>query len=133
MNDRGWISRIGIVGTSVTTLCCLGAGWMVSIASALGAGFLLHDETLRPLLIATLLIAVVGHVLNWRRHRNSWVLAMAVTSAVLLYVSIFGGGPGALAWPAFLLLIGASVLEYLIARRSSRDDQSINDSEGIPC
>jgi hypothetical protein len=45
----------GLLGTIFVAACCLGLTWLVSLASALGAGFLIRDSILMPLLIIVFL------------------------------------------------------------------------------
>src|SRR5260370_16440716 len=50
-----------------TTLCCLGFPALVGLLSALGAGFLLNDRYLEPLLAGTLLLTLLIAGLHLRR------------------------------------------------------------------
>jgi hypothetical protein len=50
---RGGGSPLAALAALFTTLCCLGFPALVGLLSALGAGFLLNDRYLEPLLAAT--------------------------------------------------------------------------------
>ena len=54
------LDKIGVGGSLFAALCCLGFPALVSILSAIGLGFLIDDDILRPLLIVFLMVAVVG-------------------------------------------------------------------------
>ena len=54
MNARDHIDKIGILGATFAALCCLGISAVLSIVSAIGLGFLIHDAVLLPLLIISL-------------------------------------------------------------------------------
>jgi hypothetical protein len=51
---RGGGSALAALAALFTTLCCLGVAALVGFLSALGAGFLLTDRYLEPLLEGTL-------------------------------------------------------------------------------
>src|SRR6266702_4214476 len=57
---RGSGSALAALAALVTTLCCLGFPALVGFLSALGAGFLLSDRYLEPLLAGTLLLSLVA-------------------------------------------------------------------------
>src|SRR6266571_6241217 len=50
---RGGGSGLAALAALLTTLCCLGFPTLVGLISALGAGFLLRDSYLEPLLAGT--------------------------------------------------------------------------------
>jgi hypothetical protein len=76
---------VGSVAAGFTTLCCLGLASVVSLTSAIGATFLQQDSTLRPLLVVTLGITVVGSALTFWRHRNPIPLLMTVVAGGWIY------------------------------------------------
>jgi mercuric ion transport protein len=61
----------------------------VSILSAIGLGFLINDDILRPTMIVFLLLAIVGLALGMRHHGSPWALIVGFLSAVTLYVFIY--------------------------------------------
>src|SRR6266566_722469 len=67
---RGGGSPLAALAALFTTLCCLGFPALVGLLSALGAGFLLTDRYLEPLLAATLLLTLVIAGLHLRRHHQ---------------------------------------------------------------
>jgi uncharacterized RDD family membrane protein YckC len=45
------LDKIGVGGSLFAALCCLGFPALVSILSAIGLGFLINDDILRPMMI----------------------------------------------------------------------------------
>jgi MerC mercury resistance protein len=45
------LDKIGVGGSLFAALCCLGFPAVVAILSAIGLGFLINDDILRPLMI----------------------------------------------------------------------------------
>jgi mercuric ion transport protein len=82
------LDKIGVGGSLFAALCCLGFPALVSILSAIGLGFLINDDILRPLLIVFLLFAVFGLALGMRHHGSPWALIVGTLSAVTAYVFI---------------------------------------------
>jgi mercuric ion transport protein len=80
------LDKIGVGGSLFAALCCLGFPALVSILSAIGLGFLINDDILRPLLIVFLLVAVFGLALGMRHHGSPWALIVGTLSAVTAYV-----------------------------------------------
>src|SRR5260370_29887518 len=68
---RGSGSAFAALAAFVTTLCCVGFPALVGFLSALGAGFLLNDRYLEPLLAATLLLTLLIVVLHRCRHHQT--------------------------------------------------------------
>jgi len=122
----------------VTTLCCLGFPALVGFLSALGAGFLLSDRYLEPLLAGTLLLSLVITVLHLRQHRQPGPLILSFVAAGTVFFAIYGIGllPHAsggdhmadgmaatptwspfLAYGAILVLLSAQVWDLRLYRR----------------
>jgi mercuric ion transport protein len=102
------LDKIGVGGSLFAALCCLGFPALVSILSAIGLGFLINDDILRPLLIVFLLVAVFGLALGMCHHGSPWALIVGTLSAVTAYVFIYvtfneviaGFGVAGLEWQA---------------------------------
>ena len=82
------LDKIGVGGSLFAALCCLGFPALVAILSAIGLGFLINDDILRPLMIVFLLVAILGLALGMRHHGSPWALIVGILSAVALYVFI---------------------------------------------
>src|SRR5438876_4683518 len=91
--DPRWepaVAPVGLIATGFTTLCCLGIAAALSFASSIGATFLTRDSSLRPILIATLAVTVVGSSLTfWRYCQTVVPLALTVAASVWIYLAVF--------------------------------------------
>ncbi len=75
-----------------TTFCCLGFPALVGFLSALGAGFLLNDRYLEPLLAASLLLTVLMAGLHLRRHHQPEAFLLSLVAAGSAFFAIYGVG-----------------------------------------
>jgi hypothetical protein len=122
----------------LTTLCCLGFPALIGFLAALGAGFLVNDSYLEPLLAAALLLTLVIAGLHLRRHHRPGPLMLSLVAAGSTFFAIYGIGllPHAtsgdhmadgmaplpiwspyLAYGAILVLLGAQVWDLWLVRR----------------
>jgi mercuric ion transport protein len=123
---RGGGSALAALAALFTTLCCLGSPALIGLLSALGAGFLLRDRYLEPLLAAT------------RQHHRPGPFILSFVAAGTVFFAIYGIGllPHAaggdsmadgmtalpswspyLAYGAILALLGAQVWDLWLYRR----------------
>ena len=135
---RGGGSGLAALAALLTTLCCLGFPALVGLLSALGAGFLLRDSYLEPLLAGTLLLTVLIAGLHLRRHHQPGSFLLSSVSAGSAFFAIYGIGwlPHAaggdhmadgmaatptwslfLAYGAILVLLGAQFWDLWLYRR----------------
>ena len=135
---RGGGSPLVALAALFTTLCCLGFPALVGLLSALGAGFLLNDRYLEPLLAGTLLLTLLIAGLHLRRHRQPGPFLLSSVSAGSVFFAIYGIGllpyatggdhmaDGMAATPtwslflangAILVLLGAQVWDLWLYRR----------------
>ena len=138
---RGGGSPLAALAALFTTLCCLGFPALVGLLSALGAGFLLTDRYLEPLLAGTLLLALLVAGLHLRRHHQPGPFILSLVAAGSVFFAIYGIGllPHALgsdhmadgmaatpiwslflAYGAILVLLGAQVWDLRLFRRCVR-------------
>src|SRR5215470_18201870 len=87
---RGGGSPLAALAALFTTLCCLGFPALVGFLSALGAGFLLTDRYLEPLLAATLLFTLVIAGLHLRRHHQPGPFLLSSVAAGGVFFAIYG-------------------------------------------
>ncbi|HZS78387.1 MAG TPA: MerC domain-containing protein [Ktedonobacteraceae bacterium] len=87
---RGGGSPLAALAAFLTTLCCLGFPALVGFLSALGAGFLLNDRYLEPLLAGTLLLTLLIAGLHLRRHHQPGPLLLTVVAAGTVFFAIYG-------------------------------------------
>ena len=115
-----WLSKVlimktlyaekwGPLGAILAAACCLGLTWLVSLVTALGAGFLIRDSILMPLLLLFLGVSIWGLWRSYRRH--SWVVPLTIGSsgAALLLVGMFMARP--LSYVGIALLVAAPLLD----------------------
>jgi hypothetical protein len=135
---RGGGSGLAALAALLTTLCCLGFPALVGLLSVLGAGFLLSDRYLEPLLAGTLLLTLLIAGLHLRRHHQPGPFLLSLVAAGSVFFAIYGIGllPHAaggdsmadgmtalptwspfLAYGAILVLLGAQVWDLWLYRR----------------
>ena len=142
---RGGASGLAALAALFTTLCCLGFPALVGLLSALGAGFLLSDRYLEPLLAGTLLLTLLIAGLHLRRHHQPGPFILSLVAAGSVFFAIYGvgllphaaggdhmgdhvadamAGPPAwspfLAYGAILVLLGAQVWDLWLFRQCVR-------------
>ena len=89
---RGGGSGLAALAALLTTLCCLGFPALVGVLAALGAGVLLSDRYLAPLLAGTLLLTLLIAGLHWRRHQRVGPFALSLVAAASVFFAIYGVG-----------------------------------------
>jgi uncharacterized membrane protein (UPF0136 family) len=114
-----WFPRAGAVAAAFTTLCCLGFTAALSLASAVGATFLTRDATLKPLLVATIILTMVGSALTYRRHRNPLPLVLTALAGAWVFLFIFtiGGTPRPVVWAGLAVFLGVQIWDLILIRR----------------
>jgi len=138
---RGGGSGLAALAALFTTLCCLGFPALVGLLSALGAGFLLRDRYLAPLLAATLVLTLLIAGLHLRRHHQPGPFLLSLVAAGSVFFAIYGttvlphasGGDHMadgmattptwslfLAYGAILVLLGAQVWDLWLFRQCVR-------------
>jgi mercuric ion transport protein len=116
MTAKDHIDKVGIFGATFAALCCLGIPGVLSVVSAIGLGFLVHDAVLLPLLILSLLVALWGLYSGWKRHGKPAALILGGAAAVVLFVSSFVHQSRPVALASIAALIGASIVNLVSAR-----------------
>jgi len=81
--------KVGIVGAAFAALCCLGIPAVLGIVTSIGAGFLIHDAILLPLLVLSLLVTLWGLSSGWRRHHKPTAILVGVVGGIGLFVFSF--------------------------------------------
>src|SRR5229473_94105 len=138
---RGGGSPLAALAAFLTTLCCLGFPALVGFLSALGAGFLLNDRYLEPLLAGTLLLTLLIVGLHLRRHQQPGPFILSLVAAGSVFFALYGVGllshaaggdhmadgmaapptwSPYLAYGAILVLLGAQVWDLWLYRRCAR-------------
>ncbi len=89
---RGGGSPLAALAALFTTLCCVGFPALVGLLFALGAGFLLNDRYLEPLLAGTLLLTLLIAGLHLRRHYQPGPFLFSLVAAGSVFFAIYGIG-----------------------------------------
>lgn len=110
--EKFHLEKIGVVGSLVATLCCLGLAPLIAVLSAVGAGFLIHDAVLLPLLIVFLIVGAVGLFVSYRRHGSREALFVHGVSAVVILVFTFVVYVQPLVWLGIAGLLLAPFLDW---------------------
>jgi mercuric ion transport protein len=114
-----FLQSVGFLGSLFTAACCLGVSFLISGLTAIGAGFLIRDRYLLPILAVFLLVSIAGTALSRRRHGRKMPLVISVTGAIVSFGGILLCS--AVAYAGIALLLLAAVLDLLAARpRSSK-------------
>ena len=69
---------------------------------------------------ALVVIAVLGHVVSYRRHGNRWLVAAAVVSGCAVFVGLYWARSELLIYAGFAGLIGAAVPELWMRFKHAR-------------
>ena len=112
------LKKVGLAGSILSLLCCLGLGPLIALLSAIGAGFLVNDAVLAPLLVVFLVIGGVGLGVTYRRHRRIGPLLVHILSAATVFVFTFVSFFGPFVWVGIAGLIGASIWDLVLCRHT---------------
>jgi mercuric ion transport protein len=114
------LDKLGVTGSLIAALCCLGVPAVIGVASALGLGFLINDATLLPILIISLVVLLWGLWLGLKRHRNPLALVVGVASSVISIFFLFVRFSRPLAYLGIAGLVVSSVLNIYLRQRQLR-------------
>jgi mercuric ion transport protein len=117
MSAGDHVDKLGILGAAFAALCCLGISAVLSVVTAIGLGFLIHDAVLLPLLIISLLVMLWGLFSGWKRHRQPAVLIVGVIAALSLLVFSFVYQSRLLAFISIAALVAASGMNVILLRK----------------
>lgn len=82
-------SVLGFFGSAFTALCCIGFSVLIGALGAVGAGFLVNDKYLIPVLILSLSLSLFGLVGAYKRRHNYWSMGIGTLGAIATLVSVF--------------------------------------------
>ena len=111
------LEKVGLLGSLFALMCCLGFGPLIALVSAIGAGFLINDKILGPLLVLMLLMGAIGLIITKRLHRKIGPLALHIISALTVYVFTFQHFYKPLIWVGIMELVGASLWDFWLGKR----------------
>ncbi len=110
-----YADKIGVAGSLLTGLCCLGVPAVLSILSAVGLGFIINDAILVPALVVFLAVTLYGLWSGFRRHGRRAPLMAGVISAVGLLTSLWFSS--VVAAVSLAGLVAATFLNVWFARK----------------
>ncbi len=83
------LDKVGVVGSIIAALCCLGVSAVLTVFSAIGLAFLIKDSILLPVLAFFLLITLFGLYKGFRSHRKNTALIVGILSSVVTFLFLF--------------------------------------------
>jgi mercuric ion transport protein len=107
----------GVLGAVFAALCCAGTPFIVAGLAALGLSFMRRDAILWPLMLASLLIALLGFWRGRQMHGRAGPFVVALVSAMVLVAGvIFVHGFPALEmiWTSVAAFIGATAWNVVL-------------------
>ncbi|MBI3243277.1 MAG: MerC domain-containing protein [Chloroflexi bacterium] len=108
---------LGAVSSIFVALCCLGVPAVIAALSAIGAGFLINDAILAPLLVVALGITVAGSFFTFRQHHNLWPLGLTIASAVVAFASVYIVYLPVVVYGALAVLILTQIGDFVYQRK----------------
>ena len=111
------LDKLGVVGSIIAALCCLGVTAVISVFSAIGLAFLINDSILLPLLAFFLLVTLFGLYKGYRSHRKKTAVLVGIISAIVTFMFLFIFP--AISYLGIAGLIVSSVLNILLQRKKN--------------
>src|SRR5579884_2789044 len=109
------VSKImGSLGSIFASLCCIGTPALLALLSSIGAGFLISDKILIPLLVVFLGISVWGVYKSSKSHGRKGSLILIVISAIVVFAAIWFSKP--LVYIGLVGLIATSVWDIYLKK-----------------
>lgn len=113
-----FLQSFGFLGSLIAAACCLGISFVVAGVTAIGAGVLIRDRYLLPILAVFLLLSVVGTAMSRRKHGRKAPLVISVSGAIVTLGGVLLRP--AIAYLGIALLLLASILDLLAVRPAQR-------------
>ena len=105
---------IGSLGSISAALCCIGTPALLAFLASIGAGFLINDKILIPLLVVFLGISIWGIYKSSKSHGRKGSLILVVISAIVVFSAIWFSKP--LVYFGLVGLIVASVWDIYLQK-----------------
>ncbi len=118
----------GSLGSIFASLCCLGFTPLLAALSAAGLGFAISDAVLIPLLALFLGLTLWGLQSSRACHGNSIPFYVGVAGAAAALGGVFVFIPLHVA--GLLMVVGASIGDIVLVRRTAHDCQTTTPSQG---
>jgi len=113
-----FLETLGLAGSLFTLQCCLGFGPLIALLSATGAGFIVREPVLAPLLVFFMSLGTAGLWISRRRHRHWSPLLIHLLSAVTVLVFTFARFVVPLIWAGVAGLFTASIWDLALGKRA---------------
>ncbi len=110
---------IGSLGSIFASLCCIGTPALLAFLTSIGAGFLINDKILIPLLVIFLGISIWGIYKSSKSHRRKGSLIFAIVSAIVVFASIWFSKP--LVYIGLVGLVTASVWDIYLKKTCEQE------------
>jgi mercuric ion transport protein len=111
---KTYLEKIGGVGAVVAAAACpICFPKLALIGAFLGLGALSAYES-QFLIAAQVLVALalVGHFLSYRRHRNRWLLGFAILSVAAVFGGLYVAGSEMLIYIGLVGLLASSATDF---------------------
>jgi len=113
------LEKVGAVGSVVATLCCLGFGPLLAFLSAIGAGFLINDRILAPLLLLALIAGGIGLFYSGKRHGSKIPLRIHIVAGITIVFFTFVKYIQPLVWVGIVFMLAAPACDIYMKRKMS--------------
>lgn len=119
---RAFLDRFGTAGAVVAALACpICFPKLALIGAAVGLGVFAPYERYVALGVQVLfVVAFIGQILAFRRHRNRWLLALSAVTTVLLFVGYYVAPSSILLQISLAGLVVASIWLAVELRRCAK-------------
>lgn len=129
--DRPLLEKTGTVGAVIAALACpICFPKVALIGAAVGLGVLAPFEGYIAIGAQVLFVlAFIGQVLSYPRHRNRWLLGLSVLTTVLLFVAYYVFTSTLLLEASLALLVAASIWLVIENRKCSRCEAQASEAK----
>lgn len=84
---------VGTFGSIFAALCCIGTPALLALLTSIGAGFLIRDVILVPLLVVFLAVSLWGIHHSVRKHGRGLPRTVALVSSVVMVSAVWFSRP----------------------------------------
>lgn len=127
------LEKLGSFGTIVAAAACPVCFPKLALLGALfGLGALKKYEAVFFYGAHVLIVlAVVGHIISYKRIQNKALLALAIVSAAFFFVSLYAAHSEALSYTSLLGLVAATIWMIIENRRCTSCDTILHNNKQL--